>query len=105
MPDGLDIFGLDKFKTIPKNVKNSNGSGNCGAADSSPDLWIAPNHSLKGAHGERAWENRQGGPPNSSRYIELADIALGLKKPSQRNKRKLSLGVHPTTRKTEPYLE
>jgi hypothetical protein len=106
MPDGLDISGLNKIALMARNLKNGNGngSGDGGKAESSPDLWIAPNHSLKGAHGERAWENRRGGPPNSSRLIELADIALGLKKPSQR-KRKMPLGVHPTTHKTEPYLE
>jgi hypothetical protein len=89
---------------MPKKAKNGKNIGKGGAADSSPDLWIAPNHSLKGAHGERAWENRRGGPPNSSRLIELADIALGFKKPSQR-KKKPSFGVHPTTHKTEPYLK
>jgi hypothetical protein len=104
MPDGLDISGLNKIAPMPKKVKTGNGSGNAAKAASSPGLWIAPNHSLKGAHGERAWENRRGGPPNSSRYIELADIALGLKDPSPR-KRKPSYGVHPTTRKTDPYLE
>jgi hypothetical protein len=89
---------------MPQKVKNGHGRGNgdSGKAESGPGLWIAPNHSLKGAHGERAWENRLGGPPNSSRYIELADIALGLKKPSQR-RMKPSLQIHPTTHKTEPY--
>lgn len=46
-----------------------------------PDgLWIAPKYSLKGPAGERAWDNRPGGPPNSTRLLELADIALGLEK-------------------------
>jgi hypothetical protein len=45
------------------------------------ELWIAPRYSLKGATGDRAWENRPGGPPNGQRMLELADIALGLKKP------------------------
>jgi hypothetical protein len=52
-----------------------------------PDLWIAESHSLKGAPGERAWEDRRGVPRNSNRLIELADIALGLKEPSQRKKK------------------
>jgi hypothetical protein len=105
MPDGLGISGLNKVALMPKNLQNGNGngSGDGGKDESSPDLWIAPNHSLKGAHGERAWENRRGGPPNSSRLIELADIALGLKKPSQ-HKRKASPVVHATTQKTEPYF-
>ncbi|HEY2389912.1 MAG TPA: hypothetical protein VGK22_01955 [Candidatus Angelobacter sp.] len=64
-------------------------------------LWIAPRYSLKGPAGERAWENRPGGAPNSGKYLELADIALGLKKPDVAfKKRKASAHV---TAKTEPY--
>ena len=67
---------------------------------SSDDLWVAPRHSLKGPAGERAWENRAGGPPSNNRFLELADIALGLKKP-QPKKRKV--GVKHETSKKEPY--
>ena len=70
---------------------------------SSPEgLWIAPRYSLKGAAGERAWDNRPGGPPNSGRLLELADIALGLKKPSPK-KRKPALASTHDKSKTEPY--
>jgi hypothetical protein len=70
---------------------------------SSPDgLWVAPRYSLKGPAGERAWENRAGGPPNSSRLLELAEIALGLKKPIPKKKKK-SHQTHDIS-KTEPYL-
>lgn len=68
----------------------------------SKDLWIAPRYSLKGPAGERAWENRPGGAPNSSRFLELADIALGVKKPVPRKKRTSSSSAHQTG-KTEPY--
>jgi hypothetical protein len=68
----------------------------------SKDLWIAPRYSLKGPAGERAWENRPGGAPNSSRFLELADIALGVKKPVPRKKRTSSTSAHQTG-KTEPY--
>jgi hypothetical protein len=68
----------------------------------SKDLWIAPRYSLKGPAGERAWENRPGGAPNSSRFLELADIALGVKKSVSRKKRTSSSGAHQTS-KTEPY--
>jgi len=67
----------------------------------SKDLWIAPRYSLKGPAGERAWENRPGGAPNSSRFLELADIALGTKKPAVKNKKTAS-NAHQTA-KTEPY--
>ena len=63
-------------------------------------LWVAPRYSLKGPAGERAWENRIGGPPNASRILELADIALGIKKPEHPKKR--TTQTHQTD-KTEPY--
>lgn len=62
------------------------------------ELWVAPNHSLKGPAGERAWENRRGGIPSNSRYLELADIALGLKKPAPKKHRKPNL-THDTSKK------
>ncbi|HEU4414518.1 MAG TPA: hypothetical protein VFT65_07010 [Candidatus Angelobacter sp.] len=66
------------------------------------DLWIAPRYSLKGPAGERAWENRPGGAPNSSRFLELADIAMGIKKPEPKKKKSSNSGAHETD-KTEPY--
>jgi hypothetical protein len=66
------------------------------------DLWIAPRYSLKGPAGERAWENRPGGVPNSSRFLELADIALGTKKPSAKKKLGQQASAHDK-QKTEPY--
>ncbi|HEY7404416.1 MAG TPA: hypothetical protein VIB39_12895 [Candidatus Angelobacter sp.] len=66
------------------------------------DLWIAPRYSLKGPAGERAWENRPGGVPNSSRFLELADIALGIKKPSTQKKKPGQQSAHDK-QKTEPY--
>jgi hypothetical protein len=71
-------------------------------ANGSNGLWIAPRHSLKGPAGERAWENRPGGIPTSTRFLELADIALGLKKPGPHKKKPVTLSAHVTT-KTEPY--
>ena len=68
----------------------------------SKDLWIAPRYSLKGPAGERAWENRPGGAPNSSRFLELADIALGVKKTVPRKKRTSTASAHQTG-KTDPY--
>ena len=68
----------------------------------SKDLWIAPRYSLRGPAGERAWENRPGGAPSSSRFLELADIALGVKKSASRKKRTPPASAHQTS-KTEPY--
>jgi len=70
--------------------------------DQSKDLWIAQRYSLKGPAGERAWENRPGGAPSSSRYLELADIALGLKKSAPHRKKSQLPSAHDRE-KTEPY--
>lgn len=49
------------------------------------DIWINPNFSLKKE--ERSWERRlPAGIPKVSRYLELADIALGVKRPERRKK-------------------
>ena len=79
---------------MPKKRENGNDSDG---------LWIAPRHSLKGPAGERAWENRRGGVPTSTRYLELADIALGLKKPGPHKKKPAAVSAHDTS-KTEPYI-
>lgn len=72
-----------------------------GPKEEPPELWVAPQYSLKGPRGERAWENRSGGPPSNSRYLELADIALGLKKSAHRRLRPAT--THDSLKK-EPYL-
>jgi hypothetical protein len=74
-----------------------------GKKKDSGELWVSPRSLLKGPTGERAWENRPGGVPNSAKYLELADLALGLKKPEPR-KKKAAPGTHATT-KTDPYTE
>jgi hypothetical protein len=51
------------------------------------DLWIAPKSNLKGDNGDRAWNDRTASP-TGSRLLELADIALGLKKPESPKKRR-----------------
>jgi len=72
------------------------------ATGPSEELWIAQRYSLKGPAGERAWENRAGGAPSSSRYLELADIALGLKKTTPHRKKSPAPSTHDRE-KTEPY--
>jgi hypothetical protein len=69
------------------------------------DLWIAPRFSLKGPNGDRAYENRPGGLPTSNRFLELADIALGHKKPAKKKKAlaaAAAAGAHVISKK-EPY--
>jgi len=62
-------------------------------------LWVAANNSFKGDRGERGWDHRPV-PPNTNRFLDLADIALGLKKPERKKKR--AVNVHRTN-KSEPY--
>lgn len=57
------------------------------SAPKKPELWIAPKSNLKGALGERAWNDRAF-VPTGSRLLELADIALGHKKPEPLRKRR-----------------
>jgi hypothetical protein len=70
-----------------KKKNGNNKSGHQAAPQvSAEDLWIAPKSNLKGDNGDRAWNDRTGAP-TGSRLLELADIALGLKKPEPFKKR------------------
>jgi len=63
-------------------------------------LWINPRSNLRGPEGSRAWDN--GGnisPDSGARFLELADIALGLKRPIPKRKR-AAAGAGQTTKKT-----
>jgi hypothetical protein len=73
---------------MAKKRKIANTSGQ------SKDLWIAPRYSLKGPANERAWKSRPGGVPNSGRFLELADIALGLRKPGPDTKKTRTSSTH-----------
>jgi hypothetical protein len=87
---------------MPRNSKNGKKKDQPKSQDQSKELWIAPRYSLKGPKGERAWENRTGGAPNSSRFLELADIAMGTKKPGVQKKKTSASSAHDR-KKTEPY--
>jgi len=94
-----------KKETAPKRSTKCPGNGSAENHAKNPDdgLWIAPRYSLKGPNGERAWENRPGGAPNSGKYLELADIAMGIKKPDPAfKKHSTAAGAHVIS-KTEPY--
>jgi hypothetical protein len=64
------------------------------------ELWVAPRYSLKGPNGEHSYENPPGGVPTTNRFLELADIALGLKKTAQKKKK---TGPTHGAAKKEPY--
>ena len=66
------------------------------------EVWINPKFSLKGANGDRDFDHRHRlGDAEVSRILELADIALGLKKPPQKAKRHIATGVKEP--KIHPY--
>jgi hypothetical protein len=64
------------------------------------DLWVNPKSNIKSERGNRAYDDRLG-TAAGARLLELADIALGLKKPQQKKKKKQP-SVH-SPEKTEPY--
>lgn len=77
---------------MPSKKRNSAGKAKAPSIQTSisveaHDLWIAPKSNLKGDSGDRAWNDR-GATPTGSRLLELADIALGLKKPEPPKKRR-----------------
>jgi hypothetical protein len=80
---------------MPKKTKNATQD------ESADGLWIRPHYSLKGPAGERAWDDRTGGYPSADKFLELADIALGLKKPAAKRPGPVA-GTHVTSKK-EPY--
>ena len=90
-------------------MKKRNGSNKVASltqADISKDMWINPKSNLRGTDGNRAWDHRTvGDPTNGARFLELADLALGLKKSDSRKKKAAAAGagVHQTSEKTEPY--
>ena len=83
-----------KYQKSKKNKKKSTEN----------NLWIAARFSMKGNDGDRAWDERRGGPPNGSRYLEYADIALGLKKVEPRKQRTTPRSTHDLA-KTDPYSQ
>lgn len=72
-------------------------------ADITKDLWISPRSILRGPDGNRAWDNQGNISPNSgARFLELADIALGLRKSATAKKKKAAAaGTHGSTSETE----
>ena len=83
-----------------KKKNGNNKNGNQQAAEvSADDLWIAPKSNLKGDNGDRAWNDRTG-TPTGSRLLELADIALGLKKPEPFKKRRSAAAAGGDTGKS-----
>lgn len=74
-------------------------------SDIAKDLWINPRSNLRGPDGNRAWDNQGNISPGSgARFLELADIALGLKKSATKKKKAAAASIQLTIEKTQPYL-
>lgn len=59
------------------------------------DLWINPQSNLRGPDGDRAWDNQGNISSHSgARFLELADTALGLKRPTAKKKRADAVASH-----------
>ena len=72
-------------------------------ADLVKDLWINPRSNIRGPDGNHAWDNRTIPPNSGARFLELADIALGIKKPAAKKKKAVVIDTHQMSSKTEPY--
>lgn len=67
------------------------------AKDQTRDLWINPRRNMRGTDGNRAWDTRGNiSSSTGARFLELADIALGIKKTEQKKK---GTRVHPINSK------
>lgn len=88
-------------KIIPASLGNWPMAGKSKTRVSRPDrakdLWINPRSNLRGPDGDRAWQNEGNiSPSTGSRLLELADMALGLKKPLPK-KKKVAAATHNRT--------
>jgi hypothetical protein len=72
---------------MTKLVKQRKKSKDGKKAYSKDDLWIAPSFSFKRTALQSDWKLRQAEPSESNRFLELADVALGLSR-TERRKRK-----------------
>jgi hypothetical protein len=80
----LSIVGLQSTLQVTAMPKKSKGHKDDGkdAVAANGELWIATGHSWKGPVWGGAWENRPHLLPSGGKFLELADILLGLKKPA-----------------------
>lgn len=65
-------------------------------------LWVNPRSNIKA---ENRWGERNLSPSAGERFLELADVALGLKKPHHPKKQAVPTtnGAAHTSRKIRPY--
>lgn len=68
--------GTSRAAQIQRKRRVVNKSGK--AASSKNDLWLASSFSFKRQRPENAWDLLRGEPSQTNKFLELADVALGL---------------------------
>ena len=91
---------------MPKKYVSSKAASNGhDKSSNNDDLWVNPRSNIRGPDGSRAWDMSGNITPNNgARFLELADIALGLKKPAQDKKKAAAADLHSLD-KREPYSQ
>ena len=90
---------------MPRKPVNSNAPRENGKPINDNDLWVNPRSNIRGPDGNRAWDTSGNISPNSgARFLELADIALGLKKPDSKKKKAAAAAAHASD-KDQPYSQ
>jgi len=72
---------------MPKLAKQGKKSKDGKKAYSRDELWIAPSSSFKRAVLKSDWKLPRLQPPESNRFLELADVALGLSTTAKRKRK------------------
>ena len=72
---------------MTKSVKQGKKSRDGKKAYRKEDLWIAPSFSFKRTVLQSDWKLRRAEPSESNRFLELADVALGLSTPERRKRK------------------
>jgi hypothetical protein len=70
-------------------------------------MWINPKSNLNRESGKSEWQAQAGvpGDPQSSRNLDLADIALRSKGPIRMKAKAVAVGARQTGAKSEPYYK
>jgi hypothetical protein len=68
------------------------------------EMWIAPRPIVKSTDVDPAWDSVTDNQPHSTRLLEYADIALGVKKIEPWKRRMPMLSTHETSR-IDPYSQ
>jgi hypothetical protein len=97
-PEYLCFSAAGFIMSHPPDMKKQTKNGKLQVPED--DLWINPKSNIRRERGNRADDDRLGAAAGA-RLLELADIALGLKKPQQKKKKKQQSVQSP--KKTEPY--